>query len=498
MKNFEVIFTNNFLNQTTHEVIIMKSKLIRPPGLFLRTGVLALFAMTLAWLPQANAAVTAGAVIENIATVDWEDSAANTYSAEDYTQVTVNLVAAAVSLTGRPTGANPGDTAAVPVAQTVLSGATATYLYAITANSNGSDVYNFRVPTTGLVSATNDGGSATVNWNLMAPNGTSTVGGADPATVTLGSAIVAVTPVAANVLSFPGGSLSGFADGDIVVINGVDYAIDVAGVSAGVAPDRGTTTAETLGTLTFVANASGSNTAPNFVVDGIVAGDIAAEQQLFRVTVTATNSPASATATAVHDVLLDTAAATNETNLADITTTFDPLPTVSITKEVRNITANSAFGATGTGDPGDILEYRLTISNAGSTAEAVVVTDPVPTYTTLETFLAGTGYPNPLAGPPSTTLGDGSGAATNIFAHVSDSAGAPVTVGLTVQNSDDESASVASGDTTGTVAGSTLSIYVGRDQAPTNTGPTVGGDIADSTGTPADVFLIYYRVRILP
>lgn len=475
----------------------MKSKLNRPPGLFFKTSVAVFFALTLAWLPQANAAVTAGAVIENIATVDWEDSSANTYQAEDYTQVTVNLVAAAATLTGRPTGANPGDTAALPAAQTVLSGATATYLYAVTATSNGSDVYNFNNGT-GIDAVANEGGSGTVNWNLMAADGTTTVGGADPATVTLGSAIVAADPGAANVLSFPGGSLSNFAVGDIVVINGVDYRIAAGGVSAGVAPDRGTTTAETLGTLTFEANTDGSNTAPNFVVDGILAGDVAAEQQLFRVTVTATNSPASATATVDHDVVIDTAPATNVVQRQDLTTTFDPLPTVTIVKEVRNITTNSAFAATGTGNPGDILEYRITISNAGSTAEAVVVTDPVPTYTTLETFLTGTGYPNPLAGPPSTTLGDGAGAGTDVFAHVSDSAGAPVTVDLTRQNSDDESGSVASGDTTGTAAGSTLSIYVGRDQAPTNTGPTVGGDIADSTGTPADVFLIYYRVRILP
>ncbi len=147
-------------------------------------------------------------------------------------------------------------------------------------------------------------------------------------------------------------------------------------------------------------------------------------------------------------------------------------------KLVRNVTAGGGFAATGTGDPGDILEYQVTISNSGSTAEAVVVTDPVPAYTTLVTHNA--------------AYGDGLGG--NIFAQVTE--GTPTSVALTLSNADDESAAIASGDATGTVAGSTISIYVGRDQIPTNTGPTVGGDVRDSVAFPADVFVILYQVQI--
>ena len=473
----------------------MKSKLNRPPGLLLKTGVMAFFVMTLAWLPQANAALSEGAVIENAATVTWDDSVNSgnpAYTATDTTQVTVNLVYAAPTLSGRPTNTpgQEGDQATPPAGQTVMSGTNADYLYAVTANANGADTYTFSG--TSIASAANVTGQS-ITWELT--NAAGAVPGAfsDPANVTLGAAIVVANAANASSLSFPGGSLSGFAEGDIVVVNGIDYRIATGGINAGAAPAY--PAAETLATLTLEANPDGSNLNPA-ASGAITAGTVVGEQQLFYVRITATYS--SSPATVNHDVVLNNSntPTADSDQILGVVTTFDPLPTVSITKEVRNITTNSAFAASGTGDPGDILEYRLTISNAGSTAESVVVTDPVPTYTTLETFVGS--YPDPLAATPSTALGTGGGAATAIFAHVSDSAGTPVTVDLTVQNSDDEGTTVASGDAAGTAAGSTLSIYVGRDQTPTNTGPTVGGDIADSATVTDDVFLIYYRVRIQP
>lgn len=470
----------------------MKIKLVRPPGLILKTGVMALFALTLAWLPQAKASVTAGAVIENVATVSWEDSAANPYSADDYTQVTVNLVEAAVTLSGRPTGANAGDTAAAPIGQTVLTGSTATYLYAVTAGANGSDVYNFRTPNTGAdghgrdpTGDVNVTATPTVSWNLMLPDGTTTSGAADPATVTLGSAIVHSVPTATT-LVFPGGSVGDFAVNDIVVINGIDY--EITAISANNAPDHGTTTAETQATITFGPNGSGSNTTPDFTgATPVAVGDVVGEQWLFRVTVTATVSPATATGTVVHDVYLDTAVGTNVATIANTSTTFEPLPTVSITKLVRNVTAGGGFGATGSGNPGDVLEYQLTIANDGSTAEAVVVTDPVPTYTSLVTFDSAGSYGGAA----------GAGAAGDFFAQVTDNNGAGTSVDLTMQNSDDEDATIASGDATGTTAGSTLSIYVGGNSINAS-GATTGGDVRDQTATPADRFVILYRVQILP
>ena len=453
--------------------------------------------MTLAWLPHANAALSQGAIIENAATVTWDDSVGSgnpAYTATATTQVTVNLVYAAPTLSGRPTSTvgQEGDQATPPAGQTVMSGTNADYLYAVTANANGADTYTFSG--TSIASATNVTGQS-ITWELTDAAGTVPGAFTNPANVSLGAAIVVANAADASSLSFPGGSLSGFAVGDIVVVNGIDYRIATGGINAGAAPAY--PAAETLATLTLEANPDGSNSDPT-ASGAITAGTVVGEQQLFYVRITATYS--SSPATVNHNVQVNNSntPTADSDQILGVVTTFDPLPTVSITKEVRNINNNTAWDNTNstTGDPGDILEYRLTISNTGSTAEAVVVTDPVPTYTTLETFVGS--YPDPLAATPSTALGTGGGAATAIFAHVSDSAGPAVTVDLTVQNSDDEGTTVASGDTTGTAAGSTLSIYVGRDQTPTNTGPTVGGDIADSATVTDDVFLIYYRVRIQP
>ena len=292
---------------------------------------------------------------------------------------------------------------------------------------------------------------------------------------------------------------SGLGVGDIVVINNVDY--EISAINPGNAQDNsggpGAEVAELNDTMDLIANANvnGSNTAPAFAAPLI--GLEVGEQKLVRVNVTANLIAPASIGTADFTLTVNKGTGVTETTAAAITTQWNPLPTITITKEVRNVTAGTvAFAATTNGDPGDILEYRLTIQNAGSTAEAVVVTDPVPVYTTLQTFTAGTGYPNPAV--LDATAGDGAGAATDRFAYVSDNDGPALFTQLTMQNSDDESTNLASGDAAGTAAGDTLSIYLGRDQIPSNTGPTVGGDIADFGTTAADRFYVYYRVRINP
>ncbi|MDQ6984569.1 MAG: hypothetical protein Q9M44_07615, partial [Ghiorsea sp.] len=84
-------------------------------------------------------------------------------------------------------------------------------------------------------------------------------------------------------------------------------------------------------------------------------------------------------------------------------TTTDPIVTtfngaiLTITKQVYNETANpgGAFGATATGQPGDTLTYRITVNNGGAgNATSVVVTDPMPLYTT---YTAGTAKSNTVA-----------------------------------------------------------------------------------------------------
>jgi len=58
-------------------------------------------------------------------------------------------------------------------------------------------------------------------------------------------------------------------------------------------------------------------------------------------------------------------------------------PNLTVVKDVRNVTTAGAFGATANAAPAQILEYRLTVTNAGAiAATAVVLTDPDHTWTT--------------------------------------------------------------------------------------------------------------------
>ena len=67
-------------------------------------------------------------------------------------------------------------------------------------------------------------------------------------------------------------------------------------------------------------------------------------------------------------------------------------PNSTLSKAVRNVTTNGAFGTTATASPGNTLEYRLTYTNTGNQpATGVVVTDAIqntsnPTY---QTYVAG-------------------------------------------------------------------------------------------------------------
>lgn len=57
-------------------------------------------------------------------------------------------------------------------------------------------------------------------------------------------------------------------------------------------------------------------------------------------------------------------------------------PNLSIVKAVRNVTTATAFGAAVNAKTNEVLEYRLTVNNAGAiAASAVVLTDPDHTWT---------------------------------------------------------------------------------------------------------------------
>jgi uncharacterized repeat protein (TIGR01451 family) len=80
------------------------------------------------------------------------------------------------------------------------------------------------------------------------------------------------------------------------------------------------------------------------------------------------------------------AAATAQDNVV----TTAQAPNLSVVKAVRNVTTATAFGVAVNARTNEILEYRLTVTNAGAiAATAVVLTDPDHTWTT---YVAGSIY----------------------------------------------------------------------------------------------------------
>jgi len=438
---------------------------------------LAVFATALAFTGQAMvpssvlAQTAADATILNVVTVDYSDaSGSSNFQATASSSVTVNLVEAAATLSGRPTVGSPGDTAAIPPELTVDSGTIASYLFAITGNANGNDIYDLSA----AIDAVSNVSGQTVTSQLVAADGTTAVGGANPATVTLGGSVVtAVTGL--NSLEFPGGTLTGIAVGDVVVVGGVDY--EVSAVTAGSAPshdnaggvahvDAGITTSEVVGSLTLIANPSGAGPTANPAFGAALVGAVVAQQMLITVDVTAVTTVAGTDGTVDFDLSVNPDGdPVLIADLQDQTTTFTAV-NLSIQKDVRNVTAGSAFAATASGDPGDVLEYQLTVTNNGGNATAVIVTDTVPDYTTLVS--------NAFGG-------------TN-FGQVTLNAGAAVDI--TVASNDDvnEDVTVATGNAAGAAAGSALSFYVGA----------ANSDASDTGGTMTgtDAVVIIYQVLI--
>jgi uncharacterized repeat protein (TIGR01451 family) len=154
-------------------------------------------------------------------------------------------------------------------------------------------------------------------------------------------------------------------------------------------------------------------------------------------------------------------------------------------KEVRNVTVPTVpvWGATAVANPGNILEYRVTVDATAGLASQVVVVDPIPAYTTLVNWLAATGYGATGVGQP-----DGTGVAANVFAQISDGTN---TVTVTIDATDSETqpgnpTETGFGRAAGTVAGSNLTFYVG-DQSAFGT----GGRVNTATN-----YTIVYRVKV--
>jgi len=436
--------------------------------------------------PRVEAASGAGATILNTVRVDYKDAGGLTsYSADASTSVTISLVKAGLTLSGRPTSGSTGKTAAVPSGQTPSSGQTASYLIALTANSNGGDTYSLSAALSNASGLTGQ----TIAWSTIRPDGTTQITGSNPASVALGASVIQANT--ATTISIPGGSLAtaiiqDYATGyKVLVVNGVDYV--VSGISgAGVAPSNthvgntyynttGTATAETLIVITLGKNASGANVDPSFTINALI-GQQVGEQILVKVDVQASCSTPGVNGTVDFNATTTSSGGGNSVSLASAITTTYTANNLQVRKNVRNITKSGSFAATATGDPGDVLEYQIEVNNAGSTAATTVsALDAVPVYTKLACG----------SGALGTTVCTGTG--TDIIATITTGSNTSL---ITYQSSDNECggspANVGAGDAAGYAAGSALHFYLG-----TGCTASAGGSVAGSA-----TYTIVYRVKI--
>lgn len=340
-----------------------------------------LFAAVLMVAAQTSSANTgAGTTILNVVTVNYQSPGGVNLVASASASVTVTLVPTAVTLAavGATTGATP-------------SGTAITYSFTATSNANGSDTYLLNSAAGTLTNAT-------------APTVVFKQGATTVTQLTLASSVISdVTAV--DTIVVPAGTASNLAAGDIVVINGTDYLVSTvsgAGTAATAnvsATTAGTITAEVPVSIVLTANAAGSNTTPAFTAS--VAGTpspqiglLVAEQQAFTVDVLS-STVAPGDGTVPLDITVGGPAPGTPITPAITTTTTVQGANLSITKEVSS-DGGATFAATGSGAPLSTLTYRITITNGGAgSASTVVITDPMPAYTT---YVAGSAKSSTVAG----------------------------------------------------------------------------------------------------
>lgn len=341
---------------------------------FIQRLSLPLFALGMMVLPNlASAAVTAGgATIHNAATLTFTGG-----TARAQVNVGVQTIAAAPTI------------GVSSVAQSVDSGANATYTYTITSNANGSDSFSFAVVGGASVDQYTTGAAG---LDVNATTTTST-------NLTLGASIASVVSDAAGNVFIPAGSETNLAVGDTIVIAGVGSYL-IATITPGtIASTAGaTTTAETPTSLTLTGIAAAPAIGAGTVASGVQIG----EQTTFDVVVTA-SSAATAATDGTHTVNLSGATTATKTtangggsvtyatsaggSTETVTTVLSP--NVTLAKTVRNVTqalpAGGAYAATGVNaQAGDILEYKL-VATEGTNATAATgnnLKDEVPAFTT--------------------------------------------------------------------------------------------------------------------
>jgi|GEM_PF-1816376 len=451
-----------------------------------------LSAATVIAAPQAEAVSGAGGTILNTITVNYKDASGTTaYSASATSSVTINQVKAGLTLSGMPTTTTKGITAALPTGLTVNSGTSTSYLIALTANANGGDTYILGDTNVGNVNMA----SQSVSWATVANNGSTVIASGNPTSIALGASVIQANT--ATTISIPGGSnlvakiQTNAAGSKVLVVNGIDYI--VTGVATGNPASNtnvgnvlynslGTPTAEVLDVITLAANPGGAAVVPAFTANALIGSQVG-EQILVKVTVSGIigatiNTPGQVPFT----VTTTDGGGGHPVATTTILTTFST-SNLQIKKTVRNCgqatavgsCGAGAYGPTATGNPGDILEYKVDIINSGAASASVVsAQDAVPVYTSLISFTTA-------------TFGDagsiGTGLPAQYFAQVSDGT---TTGSLTMQSSDTEVANIGTGDAAGTSANSAIHFYLG-----TGATSSAGGSVAAGKS-----YTILYRMKV--
>lgn len=310
----------------------------------------------------ASANTASNTTLRNTVTVNYADAGGTAQLPEtDEVDVVVQLVEATPTLNA------PDDQYIVPTA-------TAVYAYTVYSNANGPDTYNITV--SAPTESAGLSGSTAVLTTASVTLGATTV-------ATAPGAIAANTPTAIVVPSDAASdaAVNGIASGEVVVIGGVRC--DVTAITDSGTPGTG---AISNSSITVDCDAGIS---PAY-------GAVIGEQQSFSMTVdpngwTGTSGP---TETVDVTVSAQDDASAQSADTDDTTTFVEQL--LSVTKYVRNVTTGAVgvgpvvvggatYYASGiVGVPTNTLEYLVEVTNlsGSNSATDVVISDPVPAFTT--------------------------------------------------------------------------------------------------------------------
>lgn len=327
---------------------------------------LAIFASAALIPGMVYASTAANTTITNTVTVNFANAANVAQTAvTSSVSFTVNLISAAPTLVA---GADI-DPSTEATSETLY--------YTITSNANGPDEYNV--------------GSVTTNTDINSPTGYTI-----PSSVTLGATTIAAYiegDGTSAVITVPydgtdDSSANGIVAGDILMINSTEYTV------ASVDESTGATT--NVVTITLSANVSGGP---------VVAGTIVPERQVFAASLTTGTTITSPKAFGTHEVEVKAYPVTaSDLTATDSATITVRKPLLAVTKYVRNATSGTTFNASGTGTmsiggvdyftggitgkPGDTMEYVIVVDNTATgagVAKNIIVSDPIPMFTTLAT-----------------------------------------------------------------------------------------------------------------